>query len=317
LKAKGYQTCVAGKWQLGGNAGTIRDFGFDRHCLWNMLNYTALDTTEVSPVKSMLNRYKNPTLYRDGKWHKPGPDAFGPSECTDFICEFIDKNAAKPFLAYYPMILTHSPFVPAPGKTGKNKKANFVSMTEYMDHLLGRIIATLDKNGIREKTMIIFTGDNGTHVSITSGTGKGPVRGGKAKMTNAGTHVPFIVNWPGVIKPAKSDELVDFSDVLPTLAQAAGVDIPKNVDGLSLLPVLRGETASRRDTAFCYYISKSPKTADRHFVRNRQYKLYGSGEFFKVRADPLEKSPITDPTAEEAVVKQALQTAADRYLKTR
>ena len=129
--------------------------------------------------------------------------------------------------------------------------------------------------------------------------------------------LPAPLWWPGHLDGGRFEGFMTISDVLPTLAQAAGVDIPKNVDGLSLLPVLRGETASRRDTAFCYYISKSPKTADRHFVRNRQYKLYGSGEFFKVRADPLEKSPITDPTAEEAVVKQALQTAAERYLKTR
>ena len=183
LKKEGYATCIAGKWQLGGNANTIKNFGFDEHCLWNMHKYTKLDPSSMEDPKGWLNRFDGPTLFRNGTWHKPGKKHYGPEVCTDFICDFIGRNKEKPFLVYYPMILTHDPFVPTPDSKSRkqSKKQNFTDMTHFMDKMVGRIVDKLEKEGLRDNTLIIFTGDNGTHSQIKSKTDKGLIQGGKIK----------------------------------------------------------------------------------------------------------------------------------------
>ena len=126
LKKAGYQTCIAGKWQLCGNANTVKAFGFDEHCLWNMHAYRE-DTPNAKEPKGWLRRYDSPTLYENGKWTEHPKGIYGPQVCTDFICSFIKRNKDQPFFVYYPMILTHSPFVPTPDsadKHCKNKKIN-------------------------------------------------------------------------------------------------------------------------------------------------------------------------------------------------
>jgi len=320
LKDAGYETCIAGKWQLGGNAETIKKFGFDSFCLWNMHKYTKQDEDGMKDTSGWLQRFDNPTLFKDGEWYKPGKKAYGPQECTDFICDFIGKNKAKPFLVYYPMILTHDPFVPTPDSASRkqSKKQNFVDMTHYMDKLIGQIVKKLEQEGLREKTIILFTGDNGTHSLIESETKQGKIRGGKSKMTDAGTRVPLIINWPGTIQNKVSDELIDFSDVLPTLAEIAGAKTPKDrkIDGFSFLPVLKGQVSSRRDSIFCYYWGRgrdAKKTSS--FVRNQNYKLYNDGRFYKIDSDVLEESPLQDLNKEELSIKEKLEKALANYLK--
>jgi len=224
LKNAGYRTCIAGKWQLCGDADTVRNFGFDQHCLWNMHTNRA-DTPNAQPPKSGAQRYTAPTLYENGQWTEYGADAYGPDVCSDFICSFIEENKHEPFLVYYPMILPHDPLVPTPDsvdKTQREPKPNFIDMVQYTDKMVGKIVSQLEEQGVRDNTLILFTGDNGTLWRITSSTTSGDVKGGKAQMTNAGTHVPLIANWPGITPPGRVvDDLVDFSDFLPTLCDAA------------------------------------------------------------------------------------------------
>ena len=320
LKKEGYATCIAGKWQLSGNSETIKNFGFDEFCLWNMHSYSKLDKSGMKDPKGWLNRFDDPTLFRQGKWHMPGKEAYGPLECTKFICDFIGKNKDKPFLVYYPMILTHSPFVPTPDSKSRkqSKKENFVDMTHYMDKMVGRIVDKLKKEGVYENTLLIFTGDNGTSSAITSETLKGPVKGAKSIMTDGGTRVPLIVHWPGKVKKTVSNELVDFSDILPTLVQVAGAKLPtdRKIDGLSLLPVMLGEVTSRRETTFCYYWAKGRNEEKASsFVRNQSYKLYNDGRFYKIESDVLEKKPLERLNEDEAALKAKLEKELAIYLK--
>lgn len=150
----------------------------------------------------------------------------------------MSRNKDKPFLAYYPMILTHCPFTPSPHSeywdpkdpgpaSYKGKKEHFGSMVEYVDHLVGRIEKHLEQLGILEDTYLIFTGDNGTDPPVVTQFKGAPYPGKKGQMQNAGTHVPLIISRPGTVKTQVTDQLVDFSDFTPTFLDIAGGTAPR------------------------------------------------------------------------------------------
>ena len=120
------------------------------------------------------------------------------------------------------------------------------------------------------------TGDNGTATSITSRMGDRTIQGGKGNTTDAGTHVPFIASWPGTIKPGQvSDALIDFTDFLPTLLDAAGTKPPENLslDGHSFLPVLKGTDPATREWIYCWYARDGGAKAQSQFAASKRYKL--------------------------------------------
>jgi len=291
LKKTGYATCVAGKWQLyGGGSGTSPEqAGFDEYCLWQ--------------VKDRGSRYSDPTVLENGTLHKDIEGKYGPDIFCDFINNFIERRKSGPFFVYYPMALTHGPFEPTPeckewrdGNHKANKKF-FADMIAYMDKIVGRITRKLDELGLRENTLILFTGDNGTPRGITSRLGSVTIEGGKGLTTDAGMHAPLIANWKGTIPAGKiCGDLVDFSDFMPTFAEAAGAELAPNlkIDGRSFLPQLRGEKGTPRDWIFCYYKPnmKKGKWGLKIFARNKKYKLYHTGELFDVQGDSVEKNPI-------------------------
>lgn len=255
----GYATCVAGKWQLYGGAEATGSYpdkaGFDEYCLWQ--------------VKDRGARYANPTVLLNGKLHRDIKGKYGPDVFCDFITDFVERHKKRPFFVYYPMVLTHAPFEPTPDskdwntKGRRNNKKNFADMVAYMDKIIGRIIRKLDELGLRENTLLLFTGDNGTPRSIASKLTDRVLEGGKGLTTDAGTHVPLVASWKGTAPKGKvCGDLVDFTDFLPTLAEAVGAELPRErvVDGRSFLPQLRGEKCLPRDWVFCYY---NPKMKNR------------------------------------------------------
>lgn len=315
-KKAGYQTCIAGKWQLCGDAATVDAFGFDEHCLWNMHRYKK-GTPDAKEPKGWLRRYDSPTLYKNGEWIKP-KGMYGPQVCTDFICSFIKRNKNQPFFVYYPMILAHSPFVPTPKSTDKhcgNRKQNFIDMVEYMDLLVGQIVKQLEGLGILDNTLIIFTGDNGTHSSITSETAEGRIKGGKAKMTDAGTRVPLVATWRGKSPAGKVlEDLVDFSDFLPTVCEAACAPIPTDrvIDGRTFLPQILGRKGKPREWIFCHYWGRGRNRKEtREFVRDQRWKLYNDGKMYDIRSDVLELSPLQETEPELVAVRKRLQAALE------
>lgn len=301
LQEAGYQTMVAGKWQLLGSEnynerfrgkGTWpADAGFDRHCLWQV------DTRGL--------RYWEPLLTIDGQDQQFPKETYGPDIVTDYICDFMEENRERPFLAYYPMILVHSPFLPTPDsadRSSEDKQRNFEDMVAYMDKLIGRIAAKTEELGIAERTLILFTGDNGTSRLLTSTLHGKTIPGGKGLTIDYGSHVPFIGYWPGVIPAGQvSDEIIDFTDFLPTFLEMAGAPLPAERDGRSFLPFLRGGRGEARDWLFTYYNPRPERNEDpdwyapeTRYTRDQSWKLYGDGRFFNTQDDPFEKNALTD-----------------------
>jgi len=255
LRDAGYATAIAGKWQLGGDAETVRAFGFDRYCLWQLIGRGS--------------RYWDPRIHQDGKQLTGLEDQFGPDIYTDYVCDFIREQKENPFFVYFPMTLTHWPFVPTPdsapggsrerlGKYDGSKGGveYFPDMVNYMDKLIGQIVGTLKEQKKLDNTLLLFTCDNGCEMNIFSKMNGGVIRGGKATMPDAGTHAALVAHWPaGIKKPGRTDALVDLSDMLPTLVAVAGAKPPAGqpTDGVSFLPVLRGESTGERDWVFCHY----------------------------------------------------------------
>lgn len=315
LQGCGYVTCVVGKWQLYGSVnqsaevrgtGSLPDqAGFDEHCLWQIVKRGS--------------RYKDPLMIRNGEPVEDFRGKYGPDISCDYALDFIDRHKSKPFFLYFPMALVHDPFVPTPDsedwskKNHKNNTKYFADIVAYMDKIVGRVVGKLDALGLRGNTLFVFTGDNGTNKSIKSKMPEGIIQGDKGETTDGGTRVPLIANWPGVIPAGKvCGDLVDFSDFVPTFADAVGTVIPANmkVDGRSFLPQLRGEKGKPREWIFCHYDPRWGKRPKRRFVRDKRWKLYASGDLYDVRADVLEQNPNpTGPGAVEA--RERLQAVLD------
>lgn len=288
----GYRTGIAGKWQLKGGLEGPQHFGFDEYCLWQLTRRPS--------------RYPNPGLEINGELVDYTHGEYGPDIACNYICEFIARNKEGPFFAYYPMILPHWPFEPTPDSDdwdptaegvlkGHGKNRYFADMVAYTDKMVGRIVDQLDELGIREQTLLLFTGDNGTFTGITSLMGDRRVQGGKGHTTDNGTHVPFIASWPGRVPAGEvCDQLVDFTDFLPTLADLAGADLPAGIpfDGHSIVPQLTGETGTPREWIYCWYERNGKRDQASEHVRDQRFKLYRDGRFYDVLADPAEANPL-------------------------
>ena len=282
LKAAGYATAIAGKWQLGRDKDSPQHFGFEQSCLWQ---HTRSGRSNEDG-KNIDRRFVNPQLEFNGVEKDFTNGEYGPQVCTDFICDFIDKNKKKPFLVYYPMILTHCPFDPTPDSTDWDPKRlgsttykgdrndpqrHFRDMVAYADKAVGQIVSQLEMSGVRDNTLIIFTGDNGTDTPIVTPWNGKKVVGGKGTMSDTGTRVPLIVNWPAGIRKAGRvvDDLVEFTDVFPTICEVTGAKLPKNHpgDGASIVPVLRNQAGARKkDWVYIWYRKQV-------MVRNKQYSF--------------------------------------------
>jgi len=306
FREKGYATMIAGKWQLGKDASLPDHFGFDEHILWQL-------TTSGRDSLGRDKRYVNPVLEINGEIYEKNEGKYSTAMVVDYINDFIKRKKNQPFLVYYPMILTHCPFDPTPhskdwdpsdlgSKTYKGNAKYFGDMVSYMDFSVGRIVKQLDDLGLRENTIILFTGDNGTDVPIVSMMDNLPVVGGKGKTTDNGTHVPLIVNWKGVIAPNKrSEALVDLSDFFPTLCEAAGIspDDSLDLDGISFYPQLVGKYGPKREWIHTWYNrdgGSNPMSATSEWVRNENYKLYVGNKFYNLKKDPEEKNRIPTNT---------------------
>lgn len=318
LKKQGYTTCIAGKWQLGKDEALPKKLGFDEYCLWQH--------TRRPP------RYVNPGLEINGKEVDFKNGEYGPDVVSDYALDFLRRKKDELFCLYYPMMLTHPPFLTTPeskdwdpkatGEKGKTSPAHFKDMVEHMDTLVGKLVARLEELKLRDNTLIIFLGDNGTAAGTVTQTKNGPYVGGKGKTTDAGMHVPLIANWPGHVKAnATCDDLVDSTDFLPTLLDVAGANAPKDLvlDGKSFWPQCRGEKGSPREWIYSWYARDGGAKATGEFAMDKRFKLYRTGKVFDVAKDPLEKSPI-ESTALDAEGKraiQALQKVLDQYAAPR
>ena len=316
LKKEGYATCIVGKWQLGKQIDSPQHFGFDESCLWQ-------HTRPARTPDNKDTRYPNPQVEINGKPKNYNNGEYGPDVVTDYLCDFIERNKDRPFLGYYPMILPHDPFRPTPDSENPKSKdgnSNYQDMVTYVDKMVGKIVNKLDELGLRENTLVLFTCDNGTSGAIKSELHGKIVQGGKRQMTDAGTHVPLIANWPKTI-PGKQvkDEFVEFSDFLPTLLDAAQSPLPTNLtlDGQSFLPQITSKQANPRKWVHCFYRVKGEGGKFQQWARTQRYKLYNTGKFYDVSQDRLEKNPLqkldTDQERVQKMLKGVLHQFSESY----
>ncbi len=315
LRDRGYATAISGKWQLGGDRQAIGRFGFDEYCLW----WLEKKSWRYGSVGELI---------RNGDVLPGSRGEYGPDVVNRFVLDFIERHRTGPFFVYYPMMLPHAPFVPTPLSQGgaeprEQDPQYFADMVSYMDLLVGRVVEKLEALGLREKTLLIFTGDNGTNSDVRSALVDGTVvQGGKGRTTGAGTRVPLIVSWPGTVPAGLvSERLVDFSDFVPTLQAAAGY-VPSRdrvLDGVDLMPVFKGERPTTRQWSYCWYAKEGEEDKISVFARDARFKLYADGRFIDLPRDSLEMRPLPVSSMEAGAMesRRRLQAVIDRFAPLR
>ena len=338
LQKAGYQTAIAGKWQLRsydppdfpgaakrrGTGMRVADAGFDE---WHLFH-----THETEDKGS---RYADPTIDHNGEL-KAHAGAYGPDISVDSILGFLERAREddRPEFVYYPMALPHWPVMPTPhsevwesdpARRLEEDDRYFPDMVEYLDHCVGRLLDGLEKLGIADETIVLFYSDNGTHLSVTSELADGRrIAGGKATPAQTGIHVPLVARWPGKIEPGSvCHDLIDASDFLPTLADLAGIKVKDDwkADGQSFLPQLLGRPGTPREACFFWYDPRPGWDKDRFrrhvFALDHHHKLYRDGRFLALDPDrPLHEEPIEgrELTPEEAAAKAKLQAVIDQRM---
>ena len=304
LKPHGYATSLFGMWNLGrGRTGpsTPTGQGFD---------------VFVEPKQLGFEK----DAYRDEKGR------YSPDLLTDAALKWVESVKAKPFFLYLAYHDVHAPFDPKPEllKQYQSRQgvadAALAATVEAMDVNVGRVLAALEKLGLKENTIVVFTSDNGGTRQYVA-----PLKGGKGTLYQGGLRVPAVIRAPG-IKPGTSRVTTLSMDWFPTLMQLAGKPTPAHVDGRSLVPALQDPQAKLSRDVFwhfpCYIGGGGPGSA----IRSGDWKLieFFEGEkteLYDLAADPGETRDLTatDPKrAAELLGKlRAWQTAthAPRVVK--
>lgn len=310
LHDAGYATCISGKWQLDGGDNSIKTFGFDAYSVFQAY----LTETDF--------RYKNPLIYQAGNYL---PDSvtlgkYGEDWYADYAMNFMDSvsKTKNPFFVYYAMANCHEPFSPTPDdaefdawvpKENKSDPKFFPSMANYMDKKVQAVVQKIKSLGIENKTLILFAGDNGTPNTIYSLFNDTLVQGGKSTTIEYGTHVPLIAYWPGHIAPGSvNNDLIDFTDFFPTIAEVAGVQkLTKYgiLDGVSFAPRLQGQPGNPRQWIFLHYQQGGITT---RYVQNTQYKFYeGTAKFYNIVNDIAEDHPLKDLDSTQSYYRRQFQ----------
>lgn len=302
LHRAGYATYLSGKWQFAGEAQTIRNAGFDQWTAWDVTG------------DDRGSKYRDPKLYQSPSNYiadsltkgRYGEDIF-----VNRIINFFGRDKDKPHFAYYTMNLCHNDFQPTPDdpeyltwNPNKSDKRFFASMAKYMDKKVRQVIYALDSMKQLDNTIIIFAGDNGTNSGIASMFNGVSVQGGKRYTNIWGTNVPCFVYWRGHIASSVNEDLIDFTDFLPTIAEIAQTTITSDfgvIDGHSFYGKLFGTESFIRDWSVGYFKPTTDNgsindTSFTEWVQNKNQKLYDStngNNYYDMSIDPLEKLPIT------------------------
>lgn len=284
MKTAGYATGMAGKWRQVGE--TPRDWGFDEY------------TTDPTAGGWFWQ-----TTHQQHTGEKTVPEGtYAGDVVHDFAIDFIRRHRARPFFFYYSMHHVHGPILRTPdsakGTTDIEKLYN--DNIAYMDKQVGAVVAELEKLGLRDNTLIVFTGDNGTALTFPSTIGGRMINGKKGTMLEGGSRVPLIANWPRAIPAGRvSADIISFADMLPTLAELGGATLPAGFkyDGVSFAPQLRGQPGTPRQYAYV-------QLGANWFVREHGFKLNQAGELFDLSDAPFVEKPVP-ASADTAVTKAA------------
>jgi arylsulfatase A len=288
LKQFGYATGLFGKWHLGGKGFSPAEQGFD-----------VVDMPPANP--------------------KPSRETGGKGEyaITAAAEKFMEVNRDKPFFCYVPHNNPHIPLAAGDELIEKNRDAfhpTYAAMIETLDDSVGRLMAKVETLGLADRTIFIFTSDNGgLHVLESPGTPatfNRPYRAGKGYLYEGGLREPLIVRWPGTTKPASTcDTPVVLTDLFPTLLEAAGLDAAKTVgplDGASIVKLLRGEMIADRKLYWHFpnYTNQGGRPAGA--IRSGDWKLIehfedDRVELFNLAADASEAKDLSSAEPDRAM----------------
>ena len=242
------------------NLGFDRFFGIPASL--DMVPYVYVDGDRVvSPPTAQLAGDRSQRQGGGGFWRGgPGSPDFAVEDCLPKLTEralaFLQEaTEAKPLFLYFPLTAPHDPWVPTAefkGRSAAGPRGDFVAQ---VDATVGQLLRTLDERGLTDETLFVFTSDNGAHwlpaeVQDTGHAANGPWRGMKSDAYEGGHRVPFIVRWPGHVRPGTTSRaLIGLQDVFATVAELLGRPIPPGVaeDSVSFVAALRG-SATRRPT---------------------------------------------------------------------
>lgn len=312
LQKQGYATSFIGKWHLAGEGsvktkdGTVdssyhpEHFGFD----------TNLGGNATGQPKSWFDPYKNGTI-KNGKKGEYLTDRLG-----DEAVSFINANKEQPFHLSLWLYQVHTPIRAPKPLVKKNGGNAYLAMLESMDNAVGKVLDTLESNGLLENTMVVFYSDNGGNKPTKW------LRDKKGSLLEGGIRVPMAVSWPKVISAGMvTDEPVTSMDFFPTFVHAAGgstKEIPQ-LEGLDLMPLFQGEESLDRDALFWHYPHNRPdvKYYMGSVIISGEWKLYqGYGQkedaLYNLKDDPMEESNALSAKPEVA---GHLRGELDKWLK--
>jgi arylsulfatase A-like enzyme len=238
------------------------------------------------------------------------PEGHATEIFTGWALDYLKKQekSEEPFFLYLAYNAPHDPIQPpaewlAKVKARENgitdKRAGLVALIEHLDENVGRMLKQLELSGQIRNTLIIFVSDNGGNLNF--GANNGPYRGGKGDLFDGGIRIPGGMMWQNVIKPGRvTDRMMLLMDIYPTICDIAGISIQHPIDGISLLPELKGEPSSTDyRTVFFMRREGGPKYAGQIYfsARSGPYKMVQNTpveerQFFNLDSDPFEKNPL-------------------------
>lgn len=322
LKDRGYHTVHIGKWHLG-NTSPFKpnDQGFDESL--DMASGLFLPPNDPRGVEARLDfdpidkflwaRMDFAASYNGSDWFEPG--GYLTDYWTDESLKVIDANKNRPFFLYLAHWGVHTPLqatkedYEAVGDIEPHRLRVYAAMLRAVDRSVGRIVEKLEEEGLADNTIIVFSSDNGGAGYIGIPEVNAPFRGWKITLFEGGIRVPLFMKWPGVISPGHVvDEPVAHIDLMPTLAAAAGAELPTGVviDGKNLLPLATGTGGIERANDALFWSSGYYKV-----VRAGGWKLQVNGRqnkswLFDLNTDPTEQTNLAASEPEKLAELQAL-----------
>ena len=308
LKQAGYASAMIGKWGQLSPSGSPAEWGFDHDfhfkgsgMYWN--SKVAKPMSEGGKVRGDPDAY-----VVDGKTVAVKDDEYIPDLLHKEAVSWIEARKGDPFFLYYSMSHVHGEILPTPdsapapkGETEATKrKRHYADNIAYMDKLVGKLVAELDRLKLRENPLIDFMGDNGSAKSNApeATIGGKRIEGEKGSMKEGGGLVPFFAAWPGVTPSGKVNaNVADASDLLPTFAEIAGAPLPtaRVIDGRSLVSQFKSDTKSPRTWAFC-------QLSNNYYVREAGWKLDQSGALYDMKDAPFKEVAVAADSKDEAVI---------------
>ena len=303
LKPAGYHSAIVGKWHLGINSpNTPTERGFD-----------LFDGFLGDMMDDYWTHLRHGQNFMRHNLEAVQPAGHATDVFTQWAISYLESRATpehrqQPFFLYLAYNAPHDPVQPKPDWLEKVKqrepkmpanRQKLVALIEHLDDGIGKVLNTLDRLGLADNTLVIFTSDNGG--VLANGANNGPWRGGKTHMYEGGLRVPCAARWPGQIKPGSiTDRIALTMDWFPTALQAAGVSAPAGIDGVSLLPTLHGQPDVDPRQHF-YFVRReggvafAGKTQDA--IRKGDWKLlqddpFAPRELYNLKDDPKETTNL-------------------------